>query len=59
MVDSLFDDIRCYNDDELQDKFDELFQNKQFLGLMPKVFPNVPLSEFIKQIKQNKLIGLF
>ena len=59
MVDSLFDDIRCYNDDELQDKFDELFQNQQFLGLMPKVFPNVPLSEFIKQIKQIRSVYQF
>ena len=59
MVDSLFDDIRCFNDDELQGKFDELFQNQQFLGLMPKVFPNVPLSEFIKQIKQIRSVYQF
>jgi hypothetical protein len=43
-----FDDIRCYHDSEINDACQRLLANEHFQKIIPIIFPNVPVEQFVE-----------
>jgi len=49
-----FDEIRPYEPDELQQVYDRLLANPQFIAVLRYLFPNVPLEQLAQRMKSCK-----
>ena len=60
-----FDEIRCYNNDEIPDALERLSQEKQFMKVLSTIYPLLPkdvikqrLTGFKTNYDYNKIRGL-